>query len=197
MNDDRTWQIRALLTGIVAAALLAGGTARGDADDGLYLGFRLGEKFDPPEVAQARSHVAGPLIYDFPVNSRDHGAESMTIFVTPESSIIGSIFGEWYFANRRAAQRFADRYFTTLRRKYPEWSDEDRSLTSERFQLFVDVQKQSANDEFWPSSQEYRVSASLIYSPDSLNRGEWMAIVYLESANLELATSQLEADSKD
>lgn len=195
MNEDRQWQISALLTFLIAAAVLASGTARADASNGEYMGYRLGDKFAVPEHAQSRPHVAGPRVYEFKINGRDHGVDTMRVFVSPESSIIGSIFGEWYFESRQTARQFADRYLATLRRKYAQWSSGDYYLSNDDYQLSVEVQKQSKKSEYWPSSKKYRVAASLIYAPDSLGRGEWMALVYLESSNLELTASQQELDA--
>jgi hypothetical protein len=195
VNENRKWQVSAMLTFLIAAALLMSGAARADASNGEYMGYRLGDKFAVPEHAQARPHVAGPLVYEFDINGRDHGVETMRVFVSPESSIIGSIFGEWYFESRRTARQFAERYLSTLRRKYDQWTPGDHYVANDDYQLSVEVQKQSNNGEYWPSTKKYRVAASLIYAPDSLGRGEWMAIVYLESSNLELAASQQEPDA--
>ncbi len=189
MNDNRRWQMSAMLTFLTLAAIVMSGTARADASNGEYLGYRLGDKFSVPMNAQPRPHVAGPLVYDFGMNTRDHGVETMTVFVSPESSIIGSIFGEWYFGNKRSAERFADRYLATLRRKYEQWTSDDESLSNGEYRLAVEVQKRAKDDHFWPSSDKYRVAVSLIYAPDSLRRGEWMAIVYMEANNLERITS--------
>jgi len=196
VNEDRVWRISAMLTLLTAAALLSSGPARADASTGEYMGYRLGDRFTVPAHARSRPHVAGPLVYEFDVNGRDHGVETMRIFVSPETSIIGSIFGEWYFESRRSASQFAERYLGTLRRRYNEWSPDDQHLTNDDYELSVEVQKQSSDSEYWPSSKKYRVAASLIYAPDSLGRGEWMAIVRLESSNLELTASQRDLNAK-
>jgi hypothetical protein len=181
MNNDRRWQMSAILTGLIAASLLATGLARADANDGEFLGYRLGDKFIAPEGTKSRPHVAGPRIYEFPVNSRDHGVQTMSLLVSPESSIIGSIFGEWYFSGKRAAEQFADRYLATLARKYEQWTPKDRSLINGDYQLSVEIQKRPRAGGLWPSAKKYRVAISLIYTPDTLGRGEWMAIVYMEA----------------
>lgn len=178
------------MTVIVAAALLASGVAGADASSGEYLGYRLGDRFVAPENATPRPHVAGPLVYDFLADSRDHGVETVTLYVSPESAIIGSIFGEWYFSSKQSAKRFADRYLATLSRNYDQWESRGRSLTRDDYQLAVEVQKRRADDGFWPSTKKYRVAASLIYAPESLGRGEWMAIVNLETSNLQLTANQ-------
>jgi hypothetical protein len=191
MNDDPNWRLSGILTGAVAGLLLAfGTTAHADADNGEFMGYRLGEEFVAPENAEPRPHVAGPRVYDFVVESRDHGAESMSIYASPRSSIIGSIFGEWYFSSRVAAKRFAERYLQSLTRRYDHWATKGSYLTHDSYQLSVEVQKKSRNDDFWPSPGKYRVAASLIYAPESLARGEWMAIVYMETSNPALTARQ-------
>lgn len=190
MNRERRQHLLVLLTGAFAAALLSTGHARADAGSGEYMGYRLGEKFRTPDNVEPRPHVAGPRVYDFVAETRDHGAESMSIYATPQSSIIGSIFGEWYFSSQAAARQFANRYLESLTRRYGEWTAKGNSLTHEDYQLTVEVQRKSRNDDFWPSPRKYRVAASLIYAPDSIARGEWMAIVIMETTGPALTASQ-------
>lgn len=194
MNNFRRRQVTALLTLCAIAALTIADAAHADASAGRYLGYQLGDRFTVPDDLVSERHVAGPVVYSFEVNSRDHGVDTMSLYVSPKSSIIGSIFGEWYFASKRSAERFADRYLDTLRRRYEQWTPKGDTLTNDDYQLTVEVQKKPKSDEFWPSPHKYRVAASLIYAPDSLGRGEWMAIVYLENSNLELAAGQTSAE---
>jgi hypothetical protein len=166
------------------------GFAFADANEGEYLGYRLGDKFVAPRGKQSRDHIVGAKIYDLKPTGQDHNVETLSLYVSPTSSIIGSIFGEWYFTSKRAAQQFADRYLVTLGEKYEHWTPSRRSLTYEDYQLSVEIEKKSPYIEYWPSPKKYRVAIGLIYTPESLGRNEWMAIVYMEANNLALTASQ-------
>jgi hypothetical protein len=56
--------------------------------------------------------------------------------------------------------------------------------------LWVEIEKKPPIVEYWASPNKYRVAIGLIYTPDSLGRSEWMAIVYMEANNLALTASQ-------
>ena len=102
-------------------------TAFADANDGEYLGFKLGEKLTVPRGAVSMDHVTGAMIYALDPGQHPHHIDSISIFVSPKSSIVGSIFGEWYFSNSKAAKVFADRYFFSLELKYDHWTRQGRS----------------------------------------------------------------------
>jgi hypothetical protein len=165
-------------------------SAFADADEGEYLGYRLGDKFEAPRGKDSREHIMGALIYDLKPVNQEHYVEALSLYVSPTSSIIGSIFGEWYFSSKRAAEQFADRYLATLGKKYDHWTPSGRSLTHEDYQLWVEIEKKPPIVEHWSSQKKYRVAIGLIYTPESLGRNEWMAIVYMEANNLALTASQ-------
>ena len=104
-------------------------TAFADANDGEYLGFKLGEKLTVPRGAISMDHVTGATIYALDPGQHPHHIDSISIFVSPKSSIVGSIFGEWYFSNPSAAKVFADRYLSSLEARYDHWTRRGRSLT--------------------------------------------------------------------
>jgi hypothetical protein len=176
---------------IVGAILILFSTlAIADANDGDYLGYRLGEKFDIPKGIAGRDHIMGAQIFDLDPGTHPHHVDTISIYASPTSSIIGSIFGDWYFANQRAAEQFADRYLAQLESKYGDWGRSGRSLTNNSYQLWVYVERKPPVVDYWPSSKQFRVSIGLIYAPDTLARNEWMAIIYMEVNNLELTASQ-------
>jgi hypothetical protein len=178
-------------TTIVGTILILFSTlAIADANDGDYLGYRLGEKFAVPKGVSGRDHIMGAQIFDLHPGSHPHHVDTISIFASPTSSIIGSVFGEWYFASNRAAQQFADRYLTQLATKYPDWNRSGRSLTNDEYQLWVDIEQKPPIIDHWPSAKKFRVAIGLIYAPDTLARNEWMAIIYMEINNLELAARQ-------
>jgi hypothetical protein len=114
----------------------------------------------------------------------------VSIFVSPKSSIIGSIFGEWYFSSQRAAKDFADRYLTRLEGRYSHWKRSGRSLTHGDYQLWVDIEEKPPIVEHWPSHKNSRVAIGLIFAPDSVGRREWMALIHRELNKLELTAKE-------
>jgi hypothetical protein len=172
------------------ASFLSGATALADANDGEYLGYRLGDIYDVPKKATSREHILGARIFDLNPGQHGHHVDAISIYVSPTSSIIGSIFGEWYFSTRRSAERFASQYLTSLGRKYDDWTLLGHSLTNENYRLSAEVEQKPLIVENWPSSLQFRVLIGLIYAPDSLSRSEWMALVHMEVNDLQLTASQ-------
>ena len=107
----------------------------------------------------------------------------MTLYVSPVSSIIGGIYGEWYFERERGAELFAERYLDTLAQKYVDWQRRGPTLTNGYYQIWVEVEEKPPVVENWPSRSDYRVGVALIYAPDSAIRHEWMAMVDVEGIN--------------
>ena len=172
---------------ILLGFIFVGSAAFADANDGEYLGFKLGEKITVPRGAVSMDHVTGAIIYALDPGQHPHHIDSISIFVSPKSSIVGSIFGEWYFSNPSAAKVFADRYLFTLELKYDHWTRRGRSLTDGDYQLWVDVEEKPLLVDDWPSDKNTRVAIGLIYASDSLGRNEWMALINSEVGNLEFA----------
>ena len=161
-------------------------SAFGDANDGEYLGVKLGEKLTTPRGAVGKDHVMGAKIYVLDPGRQPHHIDSISIYVSPESSIIGSVFGEWYFSNRRSAESFADSYLSSLEKKYSDWKRRGRSLTYGDFQLWVEVEEKPPIVDHWPSHKNSRVAIGLIFAPDSAGRSEWMALIDREVNKLDL-----------
>ena len=182
-----------MLSSLLLCALglvLTAPSALADATDGEYLGFRLGDKFEPRRGDDGRVHITGARVFDVGAKDDAHNVDGISLYVSPSSSIIGSIFGEWYFTSKQSAKQFADRYLANLSTKYDDWKLAGGSLTHGDHQLWVDVEKKPFAAENWPSKKKYRVNIGLIYTPESLGRGEWMAIVYMEANNLALSASK-------
>lgn len=176
---------------LVAVVLSLGSMqAFADADAGEYLGYRLGDKYFAGKGTGIRKHITGASIFDLHPGHQDHQVDAISIYVSPTTSIIGSIFGEWYFSNERAAQVFADRYLDNLEEMYGHWIRYRRSLTHENYQLWVSVEKRPPVTQHWLSAKRYRVDIGLIYAPDSMGRSEWMAMVFMEANKLELTARQ-------
>lgn len=172
-----------LMQGLIVGALMIAfmlfvvSNAYADASNGEYLGYRLGDRFDPPRKAESRQHITGALIFDLAPGSHPHHMDTITVYVSPTSSIIGGILGEWYFARERAAELFADRYLANLVEKYPQWSLYRGSLTYGNYQLWVEVEQRPYIVEHWPSNHDYRVGVGLIYAPESSRRSVWMTMI--------------------
>jgi hypothetical protein len=165
-------------------------SAIADANDGEYLGYSLGDKFKVPRGAAGDYHITGAMIYAVDPKRQAHHIDSMSIYVSPKSSIIGSIFGEWYFASVRSAKSFADGYLAALEKKYPHWKLRGRSLTYGDHQLWVDIEEKPPFDDYWPSRKKHRVAIGLIFTPDSLGRSDWMALINREVNNTELTAKK-------
>lgn len=156
-------------------------SALADANDGEYLGFKLGSTFSVPEGAIGRDHITGALVYVLDPHQRHQHMGSLSIYVSPKSSIIGSVFGDWYFSSKRSAQQFSDRYMQTLEATYSGWKHGRNTLTSGDYQLWVELEQKSPFVDHWPSDKKFRVSVALIFAPESTARNAWMARLMRES----------------
>lgn len=172
---------------ILICLILLSASAFADANDGEYLGYNLGEKFKVPRGVDGRDHITGALIYVVSPRRQPHHIDSVSLYVSPKSSMIGSIFGEWYFSSLRSAKVFADQYLSKLEEKYRHWKRRGRSLTYGDYQLWVDVEEKSPMVEHWPSRKNSRVAIGLIFAPDSAGRNEWMALISSEVSNPDLS----------
>lgn len=165
----------------VSAAALA------DANDGQYLGFKLGDRYSAPPGAAAGQHITGALIYAVDPESRHQHIGSLSIYVSPKSAIIGSIFGEWYFSSKRAALQFSDQYLQSLETKYSAWARRRNTLSNGDYQLWVDLEQKSPFVGHWPSDSKFRISVALTYAPESTLRRQWMATISSEVNGQKLA----------
>ena len=175
---------------LLVCFLLCSASAFGDADDGEYLGFTLGERFAVPPGSDSFDHITGALVYVVDPGDHPHHIDAISIYVSPKSSIVGSVFGEWYFANPRAAEVFAKRYMESLMAKYPHWKRRRSSLTYGNYQLWVDVEEKPPIVDHWPSSLNTRVAIGLIFSPDSTGRIDWMSLIKSELGQVEFAARE-------
>jgi hypothetical protein len=166
---------------IFAGLLFLSTVACADANDGEYLGFKLGSIFAASEGAIRREHTTGALVYIVNPHQRHQHLGSLSIYVTPKSSIIGSVFGDWYFSSKQTAQQFSDRYMQTLQTTYSSWKRGRNTLTDADYQLWVDLEQKPPIVDHWPSDKKFRVSVALIYAPGSTQRNAWMTLVKRES----------------
>lgn len=167
-------------------------SAFADANDGEYLGFKLGERYSAPRGSVGRGHITGALVYAVDAHKRHQHIGSLSIYVSPKSSIIGSIFGEWYFSSERSAQEFMDRYMDNLEKKYSDWKHERSRwhrkrapLTNGQYQLWTDLEQRPPIVDHWPSSKKFRVSVALVFAPESEGRSEWMTRIKNELNDLQ------------
>ena len=172
---------------ILIGLIVCNTSAFADANDGEYLGFTLGERFIVPRGSVGMDHITGAMIYAIDAGLHSHHIDSINIYVSPESSIVGGIFGERYFSNPRAAEVFADRYLCSLETKYSDWVRRGRSLTFGDYQLWVDIEEKSSLDYDWSADKHHIDSISIYVSPDSPARSEWMTLIGRELGKMELA----------
>lgn len=170
---------------IIISLLFLSTSAVADANDGEYLGFKLGETYTATRGSVGRAHITGALVYVVDAHKRHQHIGSLSIYVSPKSSVIGSIFGEWYFTDKRSAQQFLDRYMQKLESTYSDWKRRRSTLTNGDYQLWVDLEQKPPFVDHWPSPKKFRVSVALIYSPDSSARKEWMARIKNELNELQ------------
>lgn len=175
---------------ILISLIFLSASAFADANDGEYLGYILGERFTVPRGAVRKDHITGAMIYVVDPRRQPHHIHSVSIYVSPKSSMIGSIFGEWYFSSARSANDFGDRYLSSLEKKYSHWKRRGRSLTHGDYQLWVDVEEKPPVVDHWPSHKNSRVAIGLIFAPDSAGRSEWMALIHREVNDLELTAKE-------
>lgn len=175
---------------IFISLLFLSGTAIADANDGEFLGFKLGEKYLAPRGSVAQHHIMGALIYVVDTDRGHRHMDTLSIYTSPKSSTIGSIFGAWYFSSKRSAKDFSDRYLRTFDKKYNNWRRRRSSLTNGDYQLWVDLEQKPPIVDHWPSRKNFRVSVALIFAPDSARRSDWMATIQREANDLQLGASQ-------
>jgi len=175
---------------ILLSLILCSTLAFADANDGEFLGFTLGEKFNVPRGSDGIEHITGAMIFTVDAGLHAHHIDAISVYVSPGNSIVGGIFGERYFPNPRAAGVFADRYLCSLETKYSHWVRRGRSLTFGDYELWVDIEEKSSLDYDWSEDQNTRVAIALIYAPDSPGRSEWMILIGSEIGEIELASSR-------
>lgn len=156
-------------------------SALADANDGEFMGFKLGSKYSAPEGAIGRDHITGAIVHIVDPHQRHHHVDSLSIYVSPNSSIIGSVFAGWYFSSERSAQHFADRFMQSLETKYSSWKRSRNTLTNADYQLWVELEQKPPIVDHWPSEKKFRVSVALIFTPESAARNAWMDRVLGES----------------
>jgi hypothetical protein len=175
---------------ILISLLFVSASAHADANDGEYLGFKLGEEFSVPRGAAGKHHYMGAMIYAADPGKGHQHIDSLSVYVSPKSLIIGSIFGAWYFSSERSAQAFSDRHLQTLEQQYDHWKRRRSSLTNGDYQLWVDLEEKPPIVDHWPSPKRFRVSVALIFAPDSMPREDWMDAIRREANNPELTAGQ-------
>lgn len=175
---------------LLISLIFLSSSALADASEGDYLGFTLGDKLQIPRGAYKMDHITGATVYVLDPGRHPHHIDSVSVYVSPKSSIVGSVFGEWYFPSKRAAESFAKSYMASLAERYAHWKRRTDSLTYGDYQLWVDVEEKPPIVDYWPSRQNVRVGIGLIFAPDSLGRSEWMALVDQEVNNLQLTARE-------
>jgi hypothetical protein len=171
---------------IFFSLLLLSASTMADANDGDYLGFKLGEKYSVPRGSVGTDHITGALSYAVDAHHRHQHMGSLSIYVSPKSSIIGNIFGGWYFSSERAAKAFSDRYMQSLENKYSNWKRRRNTLTNGEYQLWVDVERKPQVVDHWPSGKNFRVGVALSFARKSEPRSVWMAMIQAEVEDLQL-----------
>lgn len=164
-----------------------GTPAFADANQGEYLSFTLGQKYSVPRGSVGKSHITGAMMYAVNPEDRHQHIGSLSLYVSPESSIIGSIFGGWYFSNEQSAKLFAEQYVQSLQKQYGHWKHRRSSLTNGEYQMWVDVEQRPPIVDHWPSRKKFRVSVALIYAPESESRSDWQALLQTELSGMELS----------
>ena len=172
---------------ILVSLILFSTSAFADAHDGDFLGFTLGERFIVPRRSVGMEHITGAVIYAIDAGLHAQHIDSIRIYASPGTSIVGGIFGESYFSNLKVAEVFADRYLCSLETKYSHWDRRGRALTYGDYQLWVDIEEKPPLDDDWPADENIRVAIALIYAPDSPGRSEWMTLIGRELGKMELA----------
>ncbi len=171
---------------IFISLLLVNTSVVADANDGEYLGFTLGQSYSVPRGAVAKDHIIGALFYAVDPHRRQQHLGSLSLYVSPGSSVIGSIFGEWYFTSERAAKSFLERYTQILENEYGDWKRRRilftnvNTFTNGKYQLWVDLEQKPPIVDHWPSDKKYRVGVALTYALDSSARSDWIAVINWE-----------------
>ena len=166
---------------IFISLLFLSTAALADANDGEYLGFKLGSEFSVPDGAIGRDHIMGARVYVVNPHQRHQHIGSLSVYVSPKSLVIGSVFGDWYFSSKRSAQQFSDRYMQTVETTYSSWKRGRNTLTNADYQMWVDLEQKPPIVDHWPSDKKFRVSVALVFAPKSSSRNSWMTLVRRES----------------
>jgi len=181
--------IRVLLLAICQISALLPGSAAADANDGEFMGYRLGDRY--PLTAETRS---GPslsgnlvLIAQAPVKPADIGEVRLT--TTVETYTIGFIEASQTFATENKARAFAKKYYELLHAKYPDWQIENGTIQIDDATLMptalnmdkwpYTIRMKLTNMES-PSDRPFRLSMTLRYLFDSPERKQWNALAHAE-----------------
>lgn len=166
---------------ILSSLIFFSSSAIADANNGEFLGFKLGEKYAVPPGSSGKALITGAMYYAVDPEQRHQHMGSLSLYVSPKSSIIGSIFGGWYFSSKGKAQAFADHYLRLVEQQYGHWKRRRNVFTNGDYQLWVDLEEKPPTYDHWPSEMDFRVSVALIFAPDSVPRGKWLTKIQREN----------------
>ena len=166
------------------------GLLMADANDGEFMGYRLGSNYVRTANTQSTTTTRGNLmiVAEQPVKPVD--VEDVSVIATVETLTIGYIEASVWRATQAEAKEVAKYYIPLLRAKYPEWifgderlNDDFRidevSLVKPPYNLRLQLKRDPSND-----LAPWRFSMTLTWDPAAEQADNWHALArsQLESA---------------
>jgi len=105
---------------LALALLCLAGDAVADAALGEFAGYRLGARFRG-EAADRQPQPDGSVRV-VPVETAPGDRQSVHLYVTPTSSIVGKVVRVEWFSDSSAAEAAAEAAAESLRAEYPDWT---------------------------------------------------------------------------
>jgi hypothetical protein len=98
------------------------GMAFADANDGEFMGYKLGAKYQPTAETQQRTTTIGNLLITAEQPVKPGNIAEVTLLTTADSMTIGYIDASQWFATEAEARAMGGEYVGLLRAKYPNWA---------------------------------------------------------------------------
>jgi hypothetical protein len=106
---------------ILALLITVPGIVMADASKGEFMGYRLGENYQPGENFQPQTTTNGNLIITAEKPIKPDNIAEVLLFTTAETLTIGYIDASQWFDTELEAREFGRQYVELLRAKYPDW----------------------------------------------------------------------------
>lgn len=111
-----------MLTRCALILLLAiPGVVLADAGNGDFMGYQLGDQYQPGPDTRQQTSTTGNLLISAEQPIKPGDIAQVTLLATAETLTIGYIGASQWFATEVEAREMGRRYFELLHAKYPDW----------------------------------------------------------------------------
>jgi hypothetical protein len=92
-----------------------------DAGNGDFMGYQLGDQYQPGPDTRQQTSTTGNLLISAEQPIKPGDIAQVTLLATAETLTIGYIGASQWFATEGEARAMGRRYFELLQAKYPDW----------------------------------------------------------------------------